>query len=644
MGVSRTELSGIGSLVRTALLALASSAAASLALADAKSARMERDGIEVALSIEPTAAHPGNALIEQQSARVRFTITDTTSGKPVTRLHPAAWLTRRTLHPGQIGPRTTAEKVQELLGGSIFSKADVDLNTFRVLALNDDATISVVDPLFGFGGTKLLALVALPGLGSDWTLGADSRQLFVTSSDVGKLSIVDTSTWTVAKTLSPCAQPGRLALQPDAHYLWVACDDVTDKSTGVAVVDTDQAKLRAQISTGRGPHALAFSADSRWAFVSNAADRTLAVIDVHTLKIERTLTLDGAPDHVAYSPLSDSVYVVDGKSGTITVVDAQQHAVVATIAAEPGIAQLRFAPGDRHGFITVPDKQLVLILDAVVNRIIQRAHIDASPEQVAFSGDMAFVRRRGTASVGMIPLPEIGHEGKAVPVAEFTGGDSPFGSRLALADSMIAAPGESAIIVANPKDKAVYFYMQGMAAPMGTFGNYDREPRAVLVLDRSLREVAPGIYETSTVLPPADDYDVLFFLTTPRIVHAFQTRIDADPAQKPGPASATAQLVALAHPQLVAGQPAVLPFRLQALSPHASAPNVPDDVLIRTVLAPGTWHQQKAATRRDDGTLQFAFTPPHAGLYYFYATSASMDQALSNLPCLVLRITEANTP
>ena len=36
-----------------------------------------------------------------------------------------------------------------------------------------------------------------------------------------------------------------------------------------------------------------------------------------------------------------------------------------------------------------------------------------------------------------------------------------------------------------------------MAAPMGHFQNYGKQPRAVLVVVRSLREVRPGVYETT---------------------------------------------------------------------------------------------------------------------------------------------------
>jgi DNA-binding beta-propeller fold protein YncE len=629
-----------------ALSAFALSAVVAAAEPDAAAQRVVRDGVAVEFALLPSqGASDHHVPLAGEAARVRFTITDTTSGKPVTRLHPAAWLSRRTLIPGELRPRTAAEKVQELLGGSIFSKADADFNTFRVLALNDDATITVVDPLFGFGGTKLLALVPLPGVGSDWMLSGDNRLLYVTSAEAGKLSVVDTSNWSVSRTLSPCAGPGRLALQPDAHYLWVACAGTAgDAEPGVVAVTADRSEIAARISTGRGVQDIVFSGDSRWAFVSNADDPSLSIIDVRTLKKLRDIKLKGRPADLVYSPLSDSVYVADEVNGTIMVVDAKQHEIVASIPAEAGIAQMRFAPGDRYGFVTVPEKNLVLILDAVSNRIVQRAGIDAAPEQIAFSSDMAFVRRRGSASVGMIPLKEIGQEGQPVPVAEFTGGDSAFGSRTNLADSMVAAPGEAAVVVANPRDKAIYYYMEGMAAPMGTFGNYDREPRAVMVLDRSLHEVAPGVYETSTVLPPADDYDAVFFLSAPRIVHAFTARIAADPARAATGTTVTAQLLALPNQTIVPGQPARLSFRLSAADPQSAAPVPPTDLTLRAVLAPGTWHQRKNIEVSADGGLTFEFTPPHAGLYYFYASSASMDKALANTPCLVLRAVEPSAP
>ena len=41
----------------------------------------------------------------------------------------------------------------------------------------------------------------------------------------------------------------------------------------------------------------------------------------------------------------------------------------------------------------------------------------------------------------------------------------------------------------------IYYYSEGMAAPMGNFQNYRRVPRAVKVVDRSLREEARGLLD-----------------------------------------------------------------------------------------------------------------------------------------------------
>jgi hypothetical protein len=54
------------------------------------------------------------------------------------------------------------------------ARPDVDLNTYYVLALNQEANISVIDPLLGFGTSKLLTLVILKSPGEDWELTSDS--------------------------------------------------------------------------------------------------------------------------------------------------------------------------------------------------------------------------------------------------------------------------------------------------------------------------------------------------------------------------------------------------------------------------------------------------------------------------------------
>lgn len=47
-------------------------------------------------------------------------------------------------------------------------------------------------------------------------------------------------------------------------------------------------------------------------------------------------------------------------------------------------------------------------------------------------------------------------------------------------------------------------------APMGALSNYERRANAILLLDRSLSEVRPGIYEVSQTFPHQGIFNVMF--------------------------------------------------------------------------------------------------------------------------------------
>ena len=190
----------------------------------------------------------------------RFAVSDTTTGAPLTGARPAAWVDpiRGTL--------SCTEKVRDFLAGSVFSRAELDLNSFYVLALNQDNTLTVVDPLFGYGGTKLLAMVQLKSPGLDWALTPDQSRLFVSMPDTNAVAAIDTRSWKVLANPDVPGHPGRLAIQPDARLAWVARD------TGVSAIDAANFRTAGNIDTGHGRHEIAFSSDSRFLFVTNRDD------------------------------------------------------------------------------------------------------------------------------------------------------------------------------------------------------------------------------------------------------------------------------------------------------------------------------------------------------------------------------------
>ncbi|MEE8522820.1 MAG: hypothetical protein V3T72_02725 [Thermoanaerobaculia bacterium] len=181
--------------------------------------RIVREGIAIELDIEPLKSTAGSAstLREGDTVTFRFQITDTNTDTPLSGVYPAAWM---DIKP-EAEPETCQDKVEAFIGGSLFAPPELDLNVYYVLALNDDASISVVDPLFGFGTTKLLDMIFLESPGEDWALAADQMTLYVSMPAVHQVAVASTATWEVTTNLSVGFQPSRVALQGDGKYLWV---------------------------------------------------------------------------------------------------------------------------------------------------------------------------------------------------------------------------------------------------------------------------------------------------------------------------------------------------------------------------------------------------------------------------------------
>ena len=177
--------------------------------------RVVQEGIAVELTIDSRQAsgRPAPALREGDDVAVRFRITDTTSDMPLAGVYPGARMQLRS--DGEVPkPDTCTDKARTFIGGTLFSRADLHLNVYHVLTLNDDPTITVVDPLFGFGSTKLLALIPLESRGYDWALSERLRRLFVSMPEARKVAIVDTDGWQVADSIARRIRPGSCRCNP----------------------------------------------------------------------------------------------------------------------------------------------------------------------------------------------------------------------------------------------------------------------------------------------------------------------------------------------------------------------------------------------------------------------------------------------
>lgn len=595
-------------------------------------------GIAVDLSVKPVTAEKKEAgeLREGDDVTFQLKISDTATGAPLTGAHPAAWLDLQ--RPGENIDCTT--RVKGLIGGGLVERPQLDLNSYYVLALNQDTTISVIDPHFSYGGSKLFAMVSLNSPGEDWALTPGGKTLFVSLPDTNQVAVVNSVTWKVVTNIEMGLRPTRIAVQPDGQNIWVGYGSADGQGgdAGVAVIASAGLRLAARIPTGRGRHEFAFSDDNRFAFVTNSVDGTVSVIDIRTLKKLKDIQTGRKPVSVAFSQQGKMAYVAHEEDGTIVAIDGARLKIVATLQGEPGLRQIKFAPDGRFAFVANPAKDIVQVLDAATNRIIQTADIANGPEQISFSNSLAYVRCQRSEIVLMLPLPQGDVQGQPIAVVDFPGGQHPFGntSRPSPADTIVQAPGEDAMLVGNPADKAIYYYKEGMAAPMGNFSNYGREPRAVLVVDRSFKERAPGVYETTARLTRAGLYNLAFLMDTPRLVHCFPVQVEANPNLAAADSSEVRIEPLINERTVWVGERVRLRFKLS--DPKTKEPKVGlTDVRSLIFLAPGIWQKRQIAREVERGLYEIEFEPPEAGFYYVYLESPSTGLKLDNPQRLILQ-------
>lgn len=597
--------------------------------------KIVEQGIAIEFTADPLAPN-AKTIRAAEDVNVKFKVTDTTTGTPVKGLGLSAWISMRPRDKAT-EPTQCREKIQSYLTGSLRTRPDVDLNSYYVLAMNKSADISVIDPLLGFGGSKLLTLVMLKSPGEDWLLSRDGEKLFVTLPLINQVAVIETRTWKVTSYIDVGIKPTRITAQPDQQYLWVA-NEGDEKDGGVTIIETATLKVAAKISTGGGKHEIVISSDNRFAFISNRESGTVSVVDIRKLEKLDDVKVGPGPVSMALSNLSKALYVASEVDGTVTVIDEQTHQVIAQMKSKPGARSIRLAPQGRYGFMLNTKESLVHIFDAASNRMLHEVNVGKAPDQIMFSDTFAFVRSLETENVYMLRLGTIGKE---VDVTDFPGGQGAPGnaSTPVRADSIVLAPEGNAVIVANPVDKVLYYYSEGMAAPMGNFQNYRREPLAVMVVDRSLREINPGVYSTTIKLPASGGYDVAFVNDSPRVSHCFELTAEPNPAIKERQPVALSIEHQVKEKKLAVGKEFTFRFKLVETATGNPKSNL-NDVRVLTFLTPGVWQRRDIAKSVGDGVYELKINVPQTGVYMLFVESSSMGVRYADLPYLMLHATE----
>jgi YVTN family beta-propeller protein len=614
-------------------------AATPAAAANSFPQKFSEEGVNVEFSLAGR-----DPVLEADQAQVRFRITDAASGQPLSGVYPVVWLdlAESWLMQNKGAKLDCRGRVGVYLQGIVGVRPLIDLNSYYVMVMNADPSISVYDPIVGVQGmTNLYAQIILKRRGADWAKSRDDKRMYVSMPVADQIAVIDTEHFVVSGGIVAGDRPTRLLMQADEKYLWVGNNGAAADTSGVSAFDLQAGRLAKFIATGPGHHELVATPDNRLLFATNRDGGTVSVIDVRTLAKLHDVDTGPLPIAIAYSAASDAMYVADGKTGAITVLSARDGKVLDRIETKPGLGPLRFSRDGRWGMAVNPATDEVYVIDPATNAVRRTLKVSGRPYQLMFTDAFAYIRALDSERVTMIQLAGLDKSETPVVVGFPAGSSAPGTMRdLGIADGIVAAPGEAAVMVVNPADNTVYYYMEGMNAPLGAISDpvlrgSGHRTMAVNVVDRTLREVEPGVYAATIKIPTAGNYTVAFMLDSPRILNCFKFTAATNPliAHKLDPL-AVEWLTKVRDIEV--GEPMKFRFRLTDPATGAPRPDL-EEVQVKVSGSGGRGRWVSPVRTEGDGIFEVDVRAPAPGAYYVWLSAPSLKLGYEELPYFALR-------
>ncbi len=594
-------------------------------------AHFEQDGLRVEMQAAPLESSSGHTrLIANDTIHLRFRVAeDGGSGKAVSGLRPLAWMTKRSASSKTPTKEECKKTIRGLLGGRLARKAEVNLNEYLLITLDDNNSISIIDPQIESSKTKTLGMVSLSSKGSDFALAPDRRTVLVTLENQGRVAAVDIFSHR-ARYLEVGGHPHRITVQPDGRLAWIG-----DKSgRTVSVLDIDTLTVAAVLEVGTGPHHFAFGASSALSYVSSAGSTTVSVVDTHSLALRTTVEVGGGALAAGYSKRSGQVYVAR-IDGTIIVIDGRTQTRVTTIDLREQLASFALSPNGRFAFAILQHADTLAVIDTATNEVIQRIPTLHEPDRIEFSDSFAYLRHAGTGEYLLVELNSLSRESEPVVTPVMMGQRPPSGIKPSIAPSIVPLPEGGGVLALSSADRAIAHFMEGMNAPMGSYQTYPWPARGLLISDRTIQETDDGEYETEFRLPGAGTYTLPFLVpTSPQLYGCFTLEVTKPERE------AVAQGLALepmfdSHQPFAAG--ASQPLAVRLINPDDGSPVEDlDDVMILVLGGPRSQWRGRALSV-GDGRYQANVRFPQAGQYLVMVASASRGVGFGELRSLVAR-------
>lgn len=236
----------------------------------------------------------------------------------------------------------------------------------------------------------------------------DGKSAYVTNKMSASVSVIDTSTNTVATTISlrsQRAEPEGVAVTSDGEVVYVA-----NSGTGtLSAIGTRRNTFIGSDIDVTAAAGVAVTPDGQYVYVTNNQRvGQVAVLDTGKRVVTKTIDVGTDPLGVAMAPDGATAYVTHPTTGSLSVIKTSSNTVtkIITSAPEIGAQGVAVAPDGSSVYVTNPYLDTVSVIDTASNTQARLVGVGEGPWGIAITPDgrFAYVANRFSENVSVVDL------------------------------------------------------------------------------------------------------------------------------------------------------------------------------------------------------------------------------------------------
>lgn len=594
--------------MRTSALSVLAAAAAAVLPACPASGQEARAGLVARLTTLDLRGGVLHAPRSEVPFRLSLRISDAATGGAPSRLRLAAWI--RPVAERNASCEDTARSLRATRGTP---RGLTDLNGELIAVLNDDGSFGVVDRRLDQGGANMIAAAAFERRPDAMALdAAGMRALFVFGRE-GRIEEVGLLTGDRRTVMEGLHAPSGLRAAGDGH-LWIA-EDGEDRLLRVGPDGRIEARLRlpsGAASNGARAGSALFLRDTGSPGLVGvfSSDGRLALLDDWTGALRWNVSGPPVADAAFIGEEAVATLPQGGKAIELRYTDDPGHVIRIPV----GIDARRLAVSEtgRHAVAYTPGSPLFAIADLAAAQLMEAGHMrnEVAVQEAAFIGRNLYLLSENGGYVGIFETAALGRKDRSAPrLVGLASGQSRSGD----AGTRIVPFGPSRALVVDRAGRIGLVLHDAMAIGNVPPEDYVRlrsgVPLSVAIVDRGLREVAPGRFETVARVSGGGPHELVLTTGVSRLTTCIRFEVEGDlPAE-----SHVYTLSAVARDGVYnAGQDETVDFEFRDAD-GVEIPVARASFLVSSLQS--SWALEIEAERNGDNRLRAQLRFPHAGTF-----------------------------